>query len=63
MNTDILEGKWKQAKGEIKAKWGKLTDDEIDIAQGNKDKFLGILQEKYGMQRDEAQKELDKITS
>ncbi len=63
MNTDILEGKWKQAKGEIKAKWGKLTDDEIDIAQGNKDKFLGILQEKYGMERDEAQKELDKITS
>jgi uncharacterized protein YjbJ (UPF0337 family) len=62
MNSDILEGKWKQAKGEIKAKWGKLTDDDIDIAQGNTEKFLGIVQEKYGLERDEAQKELDKLT-
>jgi uncharacterized protein YjbJ (UPF0337 family) len=48
MNKDIFEGKWKQIRGEAKAWWGKLTDDDLDRAAGKFDVFIGILQEKYG---------------
>jgi uncharacterized protein YjbJ (UPF0337 family) len=61
MNKDIMEGKWKQVKGDLKAKWGKLTDDEIDQAEGNSEKLVGILQEKYGIEKEEAKKEVDKL--
>ena len=61
MNKDIMEGKWKQIKGDMKAKWGKLTDDEIDQAEGNSEKLAGILQEKYGLEKEEAKKEGDKL--
>ena len=61
MNKDIMEGKWKQIKGDMKAKWGKLTDDEIDQAEGNSEKLAGILQEKYGIEKEEAKKEVDKL--
>jgi uncharacterized protein YjbJ (UPF0337 family) len=54
MNTDILEGKWKQLKGKIKEQWGDLTDDEIDKLEGRKDRLVGALQERYGMSKEEA---------
>ena len=57
--TDILEGKWNQFKGNVKQKWGKLTDDELDQIQGKRDKLIGVLQEKYGKNKMEAEKEVD----
>ena len=59
MNWDVIEGKWKQVKGDVRAKWGKLTDDDLDVIAGNKDKFLGKLQERYGMSKDQAERDLD----
>jgi len=59
MNTDILEGKWKQIRGEIRETWGELTDDELDQIAGKRDKLAGTLQEKYGWSRDEAERQID----
>ncbi len=59
MNWDQIEGKWQQLKGDAKAKWGKLTDDDVDRAEGNREKLEGILQEKYGKTKEEVQKEVD----
>jgi len=60
MNQDIFEGKWKQIRGEAKAWWGKLTDDDLDRAAGKVEVFAGILQEKYGYSREHAVEEIDK---
>ncbi|MDN6196046.1 MAG: CsbD family protein [Atopostipes suicloacalis] len=59
MNEDIFEGKWEQAKGTIQKKWGKLTDDDLDVIKGDSKKLVGKLQEKYGMSKEEAQKEVE----
>jgi uncharacterized protein YjbJ (UPF0337 family) len=59
MNTDILEGKWKQLRGEIRETWGELTDDELDQIAGKRDKLAGRLQEKYGWSKDEADRQID----
>ena len=59
MNKDILEGKWKQMKGEAKKKWERLTNDDLDYAEGNRDKLVGALQERYGHTKDTAEKEVD----
>lgn len=61
MNKDILEGKWKQLRGEVKETWGDLTDDEIDQISGRYDKLVGKLQEKYGYTREEAEDEVDEF--
>ena len=58
MNWDRIEGNWKQAKGAIKEKWGRLTDDEFDVIAGNKDKLVGKIQEAYGCSREEAEKQV-----
>jgi uncharacterized protein YjbJ (UPF0337 family) len=54
MNQDRIEGNWKQLKGRIKAKWGELTDNDLDTAEGHRDYLVGRLQERYGIARDEA---------
>ena len=59
MNWDIVEGKWKQFTGAAKEKWGKLTDDDLDQAEGKRDKLVGKIQEKYGIAKDEAEKQVD----
>jgi uncharacterized protein YjbJ (UPF0337 family) len=59
MNWDQVEGKWKQMKGSMKQKWGKLTDDDLDYIAGSRDKFVGRLQERYGVNKEEAQKQAD----
>ena len=59
MNTDILRGKWNQLKGEVKSQWGKLTDDDLDRVEGDTDKLIGRLQERYGYAREQAQREVD----
>ena len=60
MNNDVLQGKWKQIRGEAKAWWGKLTDDDLDRAAGKYDVLAGLLQEKYGYTRQRADEEIDK---
>ena len=60
MNKDVLEGKWKQVRGEAKAWWGKLTDDDLDRAAGKLDVLAGLLQEKYGYTHQRAVDEIDK---
>ena len=60
MNKDILEGKWKQMRGEAKGWWGKLTDDDLDRAAGKFEVLAGLLQEKYGYSRQRAADEIDK---
>jgi uncharacterized protein YjbJ (UPF0337 family) len=54
MNWDRIEGNWKQMKGAVKEKWGKLTDDHFDQIGGKRDKLVGSIQEAYGCSRDEA---------
>jgi uncharacterized protein YjbJ (UPF0337 family) len=60
MNKDILAGQWKQIRGEAKAWWGKLTDDDLERAAGKFDVLAGMLQEKYGYTRQRASDEIDK---
>lgn len=60
MNKDIVEGKWKQIRGEAKVWWGKLTDDDLDRAAGKFDVLAGLLQEKYGYTRQTAADEIEK---
>jgi uncharacterized protein YjbJ (UPF0337 family) len=57
MKKDILKGKWKEMKGAIKEKWGKLTDDDFTEMEGKEEKLLGILQKRYGYTEDKAKKE------
>lgn len=59
MNEDILKGKWKQAKGEVQKKWGKLTNDDVDVIDGEREKLEGRLQERYGYSKEEAKREVD----
>lgn len=61
MNVDIAQGKWRQMKGQIQEKWGKLTDDDIDQIDGNAERFCGMVQERYGLSRDQAEKEFNRL--
>jgi uncharacterized protein YjbJ (UPF0337 family) len=63
MNWDQMQGKWKQMRGSLRQQWGKLTDDDIEVIGGNRDKLVGILQERYGIAREEAQKRADEWAS
>jgi len=58
MNNDVIKGKWKQITGEAKKQWGKLTDDQIDQIDGDREKLIGEIQENYGVARDEAEKQV-----
>jgi len=59
MNEDILKGKWHEIQGDVKKTWGKLTDDDVMVINGESEKLLGFLQTKYGYEKDKAQKEYD----
>ena len=59
MDQDRIEGNWKQVKGTIKEKWGKLTDDDLTVIEGNTEKLAGKIQERYGIAKDEAKKQVD----
>ena len=58
MNWDQIEGQWKQMKGKVKTKWGKLTDDDLTTIAGHKDQLVGRIQERYGIQKDEAERQV-----
>ncbi|OWU85046.1 hypothetical protein ATO6_08295 [Oceanicola sp. 22II-s10i] len=59
MNWDRIEGNWKQLKGEALSQWGKLTNDDLDVAEGNREKLVGRVQERYGIAKDEAERQVD----
>jgi uncharacterized protein YjbJ (UPF0337 family) len=60
MNQDVFAGQWKQMRGELKSWWGKLVDDDFDRIGGQKDKLIGVVQEKYGYAREKAQQEVER---
>jgi uncharacterized protein YjbJ (UPF0337 family) len=61
MNDDVLKGKWLQLKGQIKEKWGEISDDELDRIAGQRDQLVGKIQERYGIAKDAANRELDAL--
>ena len=58
MNWNTIEGNWKQIKGKLKQQWGRLTDDQLDVIAGKREVLLGVLQESYGIAKDEAERQL-----
>lgn len=58
MNQDRIEGNWKQFKGKLKEQWGKLTDDDLDVIGGKREQLLGRIQERHGLAKEEAEKQL-----
>jgi uncharacterized protein YjbJ (UPF0337 family) len=58
MNKDRIQGQWKQLAGTLKEKWGRLTDDDLDVAEGNAEYLAGKLQERYGIAREEAERQV-----
>jgi uncharacterized protein YjbJ (UPF0337 family) len=58
MNWDRIEGQWKQVMGRAKAQWGDLTDDDLDVVAGRRDQLAGKLQERYGLAKEEAEKQV-----
>jgi len=62
MNWDQIEGKWKQYSGKAKEKWGKLTDDDLTEISGRRDQLAGKLQERYGLAKEQAERQIDEFT-
>jgi uncharacterized protein YjbJ (UPF0337 family) len=63
MNEDKIKGQWKQLAGGMRAKWGKLTDNDLTIAEGNSEYLVGKVQERYGIAREEAAKQVKEFSS
>jgi uncharacterized protein YjbJ (UPF0337 family) len=59
MDWNQIQGQWKQLKGKAKTKWGKLTDDEIDVVEGRRDELVGKIQQRYGIAKEQAEREVD----
>jgi len=59
MNWDEISGNWKQVTGKVKEKWGKLTDNDLTVIAGKRDQLAGLLQQRYGYEKAQAEKELD----
>lgn len=63
MNWDSIEGNWKEFKGQVREKWGKLTDDELEVVAGQRDQLLGLIQKRYGVAKNEAERQIDAFVS
>lgn len=63
MNWEQVEGKWKQYSGKVREKWGKLTDSDLQVIRGNRDQLIGKIQERYGIAKQEAQRQVDEYIS
>jgi uncharacterized protein YjbJ (UPF0337 family) len=63
MNQETIQGNWNEIKGQIKEKWGKLTDDDLAKIHGEKDQLVGALQQKYGLSKEEAEKRVGELES
>ncbi len=63
MNWDTIKGNWKQLTGEAKSQWGELTDDDVQQANGEREKLVGKVQERYGVAKDEAERQVDEFAA
>lgn len=63
MNWQRIEGNWKQFSGQVKEKWGKLTDDDLTVINGRQEQLVGRIQERYGIAKDEAEKQVSTWTN
>ncbi|TWT75382.1 CsbD family protein [Allorhodopirellula solitaria] len=63
MNWDKIQGNWKQAKGQAQQQWGKLTNDDLDVVDGKREELVGKVQERYGIAKDEAEKQVSSFES
>lgn len=63
MNWDQIKGKWKQAKGQARQKWGRLTDDDLDVINGKREELVGKVQERYGIAKEEAERQVKDFES
>lgn len=63
MNWDQIKGNWKQAKGQAQQKWGKLTHDDLDVIEGRREELVGKVQERYGIAKEEAEKQVSEFES
>ena len=61
MNADILKGKWRQLRGSVRSRWNKLTDDDLGRIEGDFERFIGVLQERYGYGREQAEREMNEF--
>jgi uncharacterized protein YjbJ (UPF0337 family) len=59
MNWEQIKGNWSEFKGEIKERWGRLTDDDLDVIEGRRDQLVGQLQKRYGIAKEEAEQEVE----
>jgi uncharacterized protein YjbJ (UPF0337 family) len=59
MNWDRIEGNWKMFKGKVQQQWGDLTNDDLDVVEGNRQELAGRIQERYGVGKDEAERQID----
>jgi uncharacterized protein YjbJ (UPF0337 family) len=59
MNWDRIKGNWREWKGKAKQQWGKLTDDDLDVVDGKREELAGKIQNRYGIAKDEAERQLD----
>jgi len=62
MNEDRIKGQWKQLTGKLKSQWGKLTDDDLQAAEGDHEYLAGKLQERYGIAKDEAERQIKEFS-
>jgi uncharacterized protein YjbJ (UPF0337 family) len=62
MNWDQIEGKWKQYSGHVKEKWGKLTDDDLQVIRGKRDQLVGKIQERYGIAKEDAERQVEEFS-
>jgi len=58
MNEDTLKGQWNQLKGKAREKWGNLTNDDLNVIQGQSERLVGLIQQRYGIARDEAERQV-----
>ncbi len=58
MNWDQVKGQWKQLKGSVRKQWGKLTDDDLDVIAGERERLIGVIQQRYGITKEEAEKQI-----
>lgn len=63
MNWDQVTGQWKQLKGKVKEKWGKLTDDDLNVVAGKRDQLVGKIQQKYGIEKERVERQIDEWLS
>lgn len=61
MNWDQIAGQWQSAKGKLRSKWAKLTDDDVEGIAGRKDVLIGKLQERYGLKKEEVERDIDRF--